>query len=91
MEKTEGGLTAIEDRAFRELALGAGAIDIKIHVGKSLNAYGFQFDEFEEEKKASASIALVVAAKMVGLAGSNCRASNAFLNLFDWLAWSRNG
>ncbi|AEE23752.1 hypothetical protein Glaag_2814 [Glaciecola sp. 4H-3-7+YE-5] len=53
MEKTEGGLTAIEDRAFRELALGAGAIDIKIHVGKSLNAYGFQFDEFEEEKKAS--------------------------------------
>lgn len=51
MEKTEGGLTAIEERAFRELALGAGAIDIKIHVGKPLNTYGFQFDEFQEENK----------------------------------------
>jgi rod shape-determining protein MreB len=51
MEKTEGGLTAIEERAFRELAVGAGAIDIKIHVGKPLNIYGFQFDEFQEEKR----------------------------------------
>lgn len=48
MEKTEGGLTAIEERAFRELALGAGAIDIKIHVGKPLDLQGFVFDDFQE-------------------------------------------
>lgn len=51
MEKTEGGITAIEDRAFRELAFGAGAIEIKIHVGKPLTINRFQFDEFQEEAK----------------------------------------
>ncbi|QCZ92194.1 rod shape-determining protein [Salinimonas iocasae] len=55
MEKTEGGLTAIEERAFRELALGAGAIEIKIHVGKPLNIHGFQFEEFQGQKKSDPS------------------------------------
>lgn len=30
MEKTEGGLTMIEKRVFRELAVGAGAIEVKL-------------------------------------------------------------
>jgi rod shape-determining protein MreB len=34
MEKTEGGLTMIEIRAFREMALGAGARDVAIYQGK---------------------------------------------------------
>lgn len=51
MEKTEGGITTIEDRAFRELAFGAGAIEIKIHVGKPLTINRFQFDEFQEATK----------------------------------------
>lgn len=34
MEKTEGGLTMIEVRAFREMALGAGARNVAIHQGK---------------------------------------------------------
>ncbi|MGS0689023.1 rod shape-determining protein MreB [Shewanella sp. 30m-9] len=34
MEKTEGGLTMIEIRAFREMAIGAGARDVVIHQGQ---------------------------------------------------------
>ncbi|MEW6997467.1 rod shape-determining protein MreB [Colwelliaceae bacterium BS250] len=34
MEKTDGGLTMIEVRAFREMALGAGASEVAIHQGK---------------------------------------------------------
>lgn len=36
MEKTEGGLTQIEIRAFRELAFSAGARDALIHQGTVL-------------------------------------------------------
>ena len=49
MEKTEGGLTAIEKRAFTELALGAGAVAIKIHVGRALNISDLEFDKFQDE------------------------------------------
>jgi len=51
MEKTEGGLTAIEKRAFTELALGAGAVAIKIHVGKTLDITELEFDTFQDEIK----------------------------------------
>ncbi|NMP16335.1 rod shape-determining protein [Thalassotalea sp. Y01] len=33
MEKTDGGLTMIEIRAFKEMALGAGARDVAVHQG----------------------------------------------------------
>lgn len=49
MEKTEGGLTAIEKRAYQELAIGAGAIESKIHLGAPLVLSEFQFDELIQE------------------------------------------
>ncbi|WP_157576953.1 rod shape-determining protein [Pseudoalteromonas rubra] len=48
MEKTEGGLTMIEVRAFREVALGAGSADSKIHVGCPLSITQFDFDKVED-------------------------------------------
>lgn len=36
MEKVEGGLTYVEERAFKELCLGAGARDCVVYVGHSL-------------------------------------------------------
>lgn len=36
MEKIEGGLTMIEDKAFRELCMGAGARAVAIHLGDEL-------------------------------------------------------
>lgn len=50
MEKTDGGLTMIEKRAFRELALGAGAIEVKLHTGKRLSIKSINFDQFEEDE-----------------------------------------
>jgi rod shape-determining protein MreB len=50
MEKTEGGLTMIEKRAFRELALGAGAIEVKLHTGKPLTISSIDFDQLEEDE-----------------------------------------
>ena len=37
LEKTDGGLTDIEDRVLRELALGAGAREVVIYLGPRLN------------------------------------------------------
>ncbi|KDC47325.1 hypothetical protein [Pseudoalteromonas fuliginea] len=34
--RVEGGLSEVEDRIFRELALGAGAIKVALHVGSEL-------------------------------------------------------
>lgn len=51
MEKTEGGLTMIEKRAFKELAIGAGAIAVKIHSGSPLNFETVNFDELEDDDK----------------------------------------
>ncbi|WP_343855877.1 rod shape-determining protein MreB [Aliiglaciecola litoralis] len=48
MEKIEGGLTMIEKRAFRELALGAGASDIKLYTGSPLNVSAIDFDKFNQ-------------------------------------------
>ena len=37
MEKTEGGLTMVEEKAFRELCIGAGARVVAIHLGDELS------------------------------------------------------
>jgi len=49
MEKTEGGLTMIENRAFRELAMGAGAIEVKLYTGNPLSITTFDFDKINDE------------------------------------------
>ncbi|WP_338517233.1 rod shape-determining protein MreB [Alteromonas gracilis] len=48
MEKTDGGLTMIEIRAFRELALGAGSIESKVYVGEPLSIASFSFEDIED-------------------------------------------
>jgi len=44
MEKLEGGITDIECRVFRELAFGAGAREVHIHVGDELDTNLFNMD-----------------------------------------------
>jgi rod shape-determining protein MreB len=48
MEKTEGGLTMIEVRAFRELAFGAGARDSVVYEGNELSTYEIDFASIKE-------------------------------------------
>lgn len=43
MEKLEGGLTNVEQRLFRELALGAGAHDVCVYTGAPLSAEQLDF------------------------------------------------
>ncbi len=45
MEKLEGGMTDIEVRVLRELALGAGAREVHLHVGNELNINSFSLDQ----------------------------------------------
>jgi len=49
MEKTEGGLGQIEIRAFRDLAIGAGARDVKIHQGKELSILNFNYESLPSD------------------------------------------
>jgi len=42
MEKIEGGLLQIEERAFSELGLGAGASEVHIYEGNSIEIGGFE-------------------------------------------------
>lgn len=51
MEKTKGGLTDIERRAFRELAAGAGAREVFVHEGAELSIHDLREGGFEEEKE----------------------------------------
>ncbi|MBT1065490.1 rod shape-determining protein [Bowmanella sp. Y26] len=44
LEKTEGGLTSIEERVLRELALGAGAREVLVHLGGRINVSTDSFD-----------------------------------------------
>jgi rod shape-determining protein MreB len=48
LEKLEGGLTDIELRVFRELALGCGARAVKIHVGERINTRTLTFDMVQD-------------------------------------------
>lgn len=45
MEKLEGGVADIECKMYRELALGAGAWKVHIHVGKELDPRAFNMDQ----------------------------------------------
>ncbi len=51
MEKLEGGLTQIEFRAFKELALGAGSREALIYQGPELNIYNFDYDNIKKNEK----------------------------------------
>jgi rod shape-determining protein MreB len=44
LEKTDGGLTDIEERVLRELALGAGAREVVIYLGCKINTNIEKFD-----------------------------------------------
>ncbi len=44
LEKTEGGLTSIEDRVLRELALGAGAREVMVYLGERISTDADSFD-----------------------------------------------
>ena len=48
MEKLEGGLTQIEFRAFKELALGAGSREAVVYQGPELNIYNFNYDDIKK-------------------------------------------
>lgn len=45
MDKLEGGITDIECKIYRELALGAGAREVHLHVGKELDPSTFSIDQ----------------------------------------------
>lgn len=47
-EKLDGGITDIECRLFRELALGAGAREVHIHVGDELAISSFSLEDVKE-------------------------------------------
>jgi len=45
LDKLEGGLTDVECRVFRELAMGAGAREVHLHVGNPLSLTHFDWDQ----------------------------------------------
>jgi rod shape-determining protein MreB len=45
LEKTDGGLTDIEERVLRELAVGAGAREVVIYLGNKINTNVESFDK----------------------------------------------
>ena len=55
MERLEGGITDVEMRVFRELALGAGAREVVLHVGEELSHETFDYEKVKQElwKKSS--------------------------------------
>jgi rod shape-determining protein MreB len=48
LEKLEGGITDIELRVYRELAFGAGAREVYIHIGNELLIDAFSLDQINE-------------------------------------------
>ena len=55
MEKIEGGLSQIEERAYTELALGAGAYDVVVHTGDTLPNNDVNFETLKVENNECAS------------------------------------
>lgn len=47
-EKLDGGITDIECRLFRELAIGAGAREVRLHVGDELAISNFSLGDVNE-------------------------------------------
>ena len=48
LEKNEGGLTDIEDRVLRELAVGAGAREVIIYLGQRINVESESFNSIKD-------------------------------------------
>lgn len=48
LEKTEGGLTSVEDRVLRELAVVAGAREVLIHIGDKVPVDHTTFKEMKQ-------------------------------------------
>lgn len=53
LEKTDGGLTDIEERVLRELALGAGAREVVIYLGSKINTSIESFDTVKSRVSAT--------------------------------------
>ncbi len=53
LEKTEGGLTEIEDRVLRELALGAGAREVIVYSGSTINTKAENYDAVKTRSRAT--------------------------------------
>jgi rod shape-determining protein MreB len=53
LEKTEGGLTSIENRVLRELAVGAGAREVVIYFGSKINTSVDSFDSVKSRVSAT--------------------------------------
>jgi rod shape-determining protein MreB len=53
LEKTEGGLTDIEEKVLRELALGAGASEVVLYIGQKIN---INIDSFETIKMSALNV-----------------------------------
>ncbi|MCL6417080.1 rod shape-determining protein [Aestuariirhabdus sp. Z084] len=51
MEKTDGGITMIENKAFTEMALGAGAREVVIHQGSVLGSSAFDFNKIKKDNE----------------------------------------
>lgn len=49
LEKLEGGLTDIEERVLRELALGMGAREVLIHSGDRLSVRTLTFSDLKRQ------------------------------------------
>ncbi|AUI88005.1 rod shape-determining protein MreB [Vibrio azureus] len=47
LDKLEGGLTHLEDRVLRELAIGSGARDVVVYLGDVLDSSNTTFDEIK--------------------------------------------
>ena len=70
MEKTEGGLTMIEKRAFRELAISAGASEVYLYQGQPLSLAGFEISQISEkedipQKTHSSSVGIIFYAAII--------------------------
>ncbi|MCH8497043.1 MAG: lysozyme inhibitor LprI family protein [Marinobacter sp.] len=76
MEKLDGGLTHIERKALRELALGAGARAVTVYQGEELSTRTLDFDALAKRdpdtrlssKRQGQSPALVVIMVVIGIA-----------------------
>lgn len=52
VEKLEGGITDIECRVYRELALGAGGRQVHLHIGDALSVSNFNMEQVCEPRNA---------------------------------------
>ena len=53
LEKADGGLTDIEDRVLRELAVGAGAREVLVYTGAQTHVQSISYDDFKSKLNVS--------------------------------------